>query len=297
MQARGRKNQSFYPMQYPVIVVSSILESLMVEKLKDKPGEMQLVREGALPDFDLERQDSIPFDGRFLQPGRLVERPNPGMPLFDAISTRRTVRSYRDEPVDKGTFEWLIQNSMHAPTACNEQQWKVIYIDDGEIIQDLYQRGSASFLQHVKQAFLLCYNKESDNIEWADHIQSGAAFITTFQLLAHSVGVGSCWVGHLPNKPEMRRIFKIHSYYEPIALVSFGYYRSKVNVAPRKHDVGRVIMHNRFDSTDLRFEDRRKTLFRTMARWGYYRIPAFFRRKLKPYLKRFEKKFYNETYD
>lgn len=269
----------------------------MVENVKEKKNKQNSFREKALPDFDLAKQESIPFKGRFMQPGHLADHPNPMMPLFDTVSTRRTVRSYREEPVDMGTFEWLIQNSMHAPTACNEQQWKVIHIDDQDILDDLYQRGSASFLQHVKQAFLLCYNKESDNIEWADHIQSGAAFITTFQLLAHSVGVGSCWVGHLPNKSEIRRIFKIHSFYEPIALVTFGYYRSKVNLMPRKHDVGHVIMKNQFDSEGLLFEDRRRTLFRTIARWGYYRIPAFIRRRLKPYLKRFEKKFYYETYD
>lgn len=259
--------------------------------------EFMVPEESKLPQFDLDTQKSIPYDGRFLQPGALVENPNPFMPLLDAVSTRRTSRSYRKEPVDLATFEWLIANAMHAPTACNEQQWKVVYIDDPAIIQDLYERGSASFLQNIQQCFILCYNRESDNLEWADHVQSGAAFITTFQLLAHSVGVGSCWVGHLPNKSEMRRIFKIHSFYEPIALVTFGYYRSKSAMIPRKHDPARVIMHNRFDSTGLVFKDRRRTLFRTIARWGYYKIPAFIRRRLKPYLKSFEKKFYYETFD
>lgn len=248
-------------------------------------------------EFNIEQQKSIPFNGRFMTPGVLVDNPNPDMSLLDAVCTRRTSRSYRDEMVDEQLFEWLIRYSMNSPTACNEQQWKVILIDDTEIIQDLVERGSASFLQNVKQCFLLCYNKESDNIEWQDHIQSGAAFITTFQLLAHSLGVGSCWIGHLPNKNEVRRLFKIHSFYEPIALVSFGYYRSKVNVLPRKHDVERVIMKNRFESGNLVFEDRRRTFFRTIARYIYYKIPAFIRRKLKPYLHRFEKKFYYEVFD
>ncbi len=250
-----------------------------------------------LPAFDLTAQQSLPFDGRFMQPGQLVDQPNPMMPLFDAVNTRRTARAYRAEPVPLATFEWLIANSMNAPTACNEQQWKAIYIDDRAILDDLHERGSASFLQNVNQAFLLCYNKESDNLEWQDHIQSGAAFITTFQLLAHSVGVGSCWLGHLPNKREVRRIFNVHRYYEPIALVTFGYYRSKVNVLPRKHEIEHVIMHNNFGTQKLVFADRRRTLFRTVARFIYYKIPPFIRRKLKPFLHRFEKKFYYEVHD
>ncbi len=253
--------------------------------------------ESKYPIFDMDGQGSVPYDGRFMQPGALVDAPNPMMPLLDAINTRRTSRAYRPEPVDMETFEWLVGNAMHAPTACNEQQWKVIHIDDPAIIQDLIERGSASFLQNVKQCFLLCYNKESDNLEWQDHIQSGAAFITTFQLLAHSVGVGSCWIGHLPNKSEVRRMFNIHSFYEPIALVSFGYYRSKVNLLPRKQDVERVIMRNRFVSEGLVFKERRRTFFRTIARFGYYKIPVFIRRRLKDYVKRFEKKFYYENFD
>lgn len=250
-----------------------------------------------LPAFDIAAQRSVPFDGRFMNPGALAQSPNPMMPLLDAVGTRRTSRSYDDRPVDPAILEWLVRHAMHAPTACNEQQWKMILIDDPAIIQDLYERGSASFLKNVRQCFLLCYNRQSDNREWLDHIQSGAAFIATFQLLAHSMGIGSCWIGHLPNKSELRRLFRIHRHYEPVALVSFGYYRSRVHVLPRKHDVSRLIMRNRFSSEGLVFESVRRTLFRTVARYIYYKIPAVLRRKLKPYTTRFEKKFYYETFD
>ncbi len=251
----------------------------------------------ALPEFDVTQQTSVPYDGRFLLPSKLIDAPNPGMSLLDAVCTRRTSRAYAERPVPRETFEWLVAHAMNAPTACNEQQWKIVHIDDPKLIHDLYERGSASFLENVKQCFLVCYNSRSDNREWADHIQSGAAFISTFQLLAHSVGVGSCWVGHLPNKSEVGRVFGVHHAYEPIALVTYGYYRSRVKVLPRKHDPGRLIFDNRFDSSGLVFASVRRTLFRTVARWVYYKLPAFLRRKLKPYTHGFEKKFYYETFD
>jgi len=251
----------------------------------------------SLPIFGLREQQSVPFDGKFLNPSVLVDSPNPNMPLLDAIATRRTSRSYATSPVPFEVFEWLVANSMHSPTACNEQQWKIVLIDDPAIIQDLYERGSASFLKNVQQCFLACYNRQSDNREWQDHIQSGAAFIATFQLLAHSIGIGSCWVGHLPNKSEMRRIFHIHRAYDPVALVSFGYYRNRVHLLPRKQPTTRVIMRNRFYSEGLVFESVRRTAFRTIARWLYYKVPAVFRRRLKPYTSRFEKKFYTEVFD
>ena len=250
-----------------------------------------------LPKFDLAGQESVAFTGRYLRPGELVQNPNPMMPLLDAIHTRRTARRYADEPVDDDTFQWLVASCMNAPTACNEQQWKLILIDDPALIEELYDRDSASFLRQARQCFLLCYNGLSDNREWNDHIQSGAAFITTFQLLAHSIGIGSCWVGHLPNRSEVRRLFGIHWAYDPVALVSFGYYRDKVKIMPRKHDPLRIIMRNRFSRDGLSFVPLRQVLFRTVARYVYYKLPPFIRRRLKPIAVRYEKKFYYEVYD
>lgn len=250
-----------------------------------------------LPKFDLSSQASVPFTGRYLRPGELVQEPNALMPLLDAIHTRRTARHYADAPVDDETFQWLVAACMNAPTACNEQQWKLILIDDPDLIEELYSRDSASFLRQVRQCFLLCYNRRTDNQEWRDHVQSGAAFITTFQLLAHSIGIGSCWIGHLPNRAEVRRVFNIHSAYDPVALVSFGYYRDKVKIMPRKHDPLRIIMRNRFSREGLSFGSRQSILFRAVARYVYYKLPPFIRRRLKRFAVRYEKKFYYEIYD
>lgn len=250
-----------------------------------------------LRDFEISSQKSLPFDGKYLQPAALITNPSPSMPLIDAIGTRRTSRRYAEEMVPRQTFDWLVRHAMHAPSACNEQQWKIVLIDDPEIIKDLYERGSASFLAGVKQCFVVCYNRRSDNIEWLDHVQSGAAFIALFQLLAHTIGIGSCWVGHLPNKSEVARLLHVHKYYEPVALVSFGYYRQKLRVMPRKRDASEVVMENHFVSRGLVFPDPRRTLFRTVIRYFYYKVPPFIRRKLKARVHRFEKKFYYEIFD
>ncbi|MBU0553277.1 nitroreductase family protein [Myxococcota bacterium] len=251
-----------------------------------------------LPEFDLESQKSVPFDGKFLRPSALSTAPNPEMPLLHAVCTRRTSRAYAKERVPKHVFEWLIKYAMHAPTACNEQQWKVVHIDDAAIIKEIYERGGAAFLKKVQHCFLVCYNRQSDNLEWDDHIQSGAAFITTFQLLAHTVGVGSCWVGHLPNKRELQRMLKIHRAYEPIALVTYGYYRSKVNMLPRKHDVERVLMENEFRQEGLNFKKSiRRTTVRTVGRFIYYKIPPALRKRMRHMTVPHEKKFYYETFD
>ena len=241
--------------------------------------------------------DSIENDGDNFKPSSLVKNPNPKMPLIDAICSRRTARTYSKKLVTDDIFSWIVKMSLNASSACNEQNWKIICINDRKIINELYYRGSASFLKKTNQCFFVCYNNESDNTEWVDDVQSGAAFISTFSLIAHTVGVGTCWIGHLPNRSEIKRMFNIHRNYKPIALVSYGYYSSGVKMKPRKRSSEDVIFMNSFDSSKLNFRDKRRTIFRHILRCVYYKIPYFFRKYLKKYATRYEKKFYYETVD
>ncbi|MCV2875545.1 nitroreductase family protein [Rhodobacteraceae bacterium XHP0102] len=248
-------------------------------------------------DYDLDRQDSVPFDNGFLKPGELVKNPNPEMPLIDSIYTRRTSRAYADKMVSRELFQWIVSVAMNAPTACNEQQWKIVHIENRDTINDLYERGSAAFLKNVKQCFLICYNSRNDNPYWYDYIQSASAFAAFFQVVAHTVGIGSCWVGHLPNRSELKRIFKIHRHYEPVCLISYGYYRGKAKTLPRKHDASSIIMEEKFDSNDLVFASHRKRRVRLVLRYLYYKVPPVLRKKLRRYSIKFEKKFYYEKFD
>ena len=247
--------------------------------------------------LNLDNLSSLDYDGKYIKPGILVDNPNPKMPLVDAILTRRTSRVYSDRVVEDDLFKKIIDLSRNAPSACNEQKWKIILIKNKKIINDLYLRGSAAFLKNSNQCFLICYNKVNDNTHWNDHIQSGAAFATTFQLLAHSFGIGSCWICHLPNKNEIKRIFNIDKVYEPICLISYGYYKGKTKFLPRKHNVEHIVMSNKFDNTNLSFISNKIINFKKLIRFLYYLLPSFFRKKIRKKSLQYEKKFYYEKFD
>ena len=244
-----------------------------------------------------ENQTSVRYDGRFLVPGDLVDQPNLDMSLLDAVLTRRTSRSYRAEPVPYGLFERLVTLASYAPSSCNEQKWKIIYIDDKAILEDLYWRGSAAFLKKVDQAFLVLYNNQTDNTKYWDHVQSAASWITTFSLLAHSVGVGTCWIGHLPRRREIQRVFGIDPRFDPIALVSFGFYRNRVKPRPRKREGADMISRNVFDFKNLSFQSDKNVVARTIVGRIYYLVPPVIRRHIRRWTLPYEKKFYDEVSD
>ena len=57
--------------------------------------------------------------------------------LQDCIQTRRSVRIYREEPVDRALIRKLIWNGCMAPSGSNIQSWQFIVADDPELVAEL----------------------------------------------------------------------------------------------------------------------------------------------------------------
>ena len=92
-------------------------------------------------------------------------------------------------------------------------------------------------------------------------------------------------------------MFNIHPLFEPVALVTFGFYREKVKMRPRKRSAIQIIFKGRFEREGLQFSKAKNVPLRTIVRTIYYLVPPFLRRRLRKYSLKYEKKFYNEVYD
>jgi len=211
--------------------------------------------------------------------------------LTEAVRTRRTVRTYLEKPVPDELIETLLRESTRAPSACNIRGWRFIVIHDPAQFRWLYENGSAAFIKDAPQAVLVCYDSRTENAAWNDNEQSAAAAITCFQLLAHEQGIGSCWICHLPPRAEVRRHFDVPAEYDPIALVSFGYYLP--GKVPEPRDLSgdtRMVAYGSWDfEPDARADSAGLTFARKVARWLYYLLP--WRGWLRKYALKYEKKF------
>ena len=52
------------------------------------------------------------------------------MDALDAIRTRRSIRKYLDKPVPEDVLRQVLGAAMHAPSACNQQPWQFVVLDD-----------------------------------------------------------------------------------------------------------------------------------------------------------------------
>ena len=210
------------------------------------------------------------------------------MELFKAIYGRRSIRRFIDKDVKPEDIKKIISAATYAPSACNIQGWKFIIIKDKGIKEKLVGKGTIKFIEYAPVGILVLYDNRSENPEYSDYIQSASAAIQNMILAAYSMGIGSCWVCHLPLKGVLRKLFGIPPDYDPIAYIAMGYYEAEPKVHPRKHSFNQIASFNRFEFKEKK--DFKTTIYRFIKRTAF-RIYKFvpFKKYLHSITKNFEK--------
>ena len=216
------------------------------------------------------------------------------MDTEEAIISRRSIRRYTPKKVNKEDILGILEVAMWAPSACNHQAHKVIYIEKDETKEKLVALGAAHFIKNAPAVLLFLYENIGDNIAYSDDIQSTSAFIENFLLLAHAKGFGACWICHLPSKRKLRRMFNIPRSINPIAAVTIGYPKRAPIIVPRKYKVSDIFFEDRLP-TGIKVPDRNLVLLiKRILRKIYYFLPTALKKKLNPHVdNRFIKKFEN----
>lgn len=214
------------------------------------------------------------------------------MELEQAIKTRRSVRIFSDKKLEDGILERIIEAGNNAPSHCNTQAWKFIFIDDSTIKNELFEHGGSYVIKNAPYGILVLYNIAlTDNLEYQDWLQSGSAAIQNMLLTIHNLGLGGCQICHLPRKKTLNKILKIQKPYTPIAYIVFGYLKREPVEIPRKNNIKDIYATNKF------IWPKEKTLFKIrlkrIAKKIYYRMPLFIKKTIFPLVDKFVKKFRN----
>ena len=147
------------------------------------------------------------------------------MNFLELATNRFSVRSYRPDPIDEETMQYILQAGRVAPTACNNQPQRVYVVRSEEMRKKLAKASPCTFDAPV--ILVIAYD---ETLCWKNRRMMGkpsgetdAAIVTTHMMLAaQNEGVGSCWVMHF-DPAAMREHFHIPSHIEPLALLVMGY--------------------------------------------------------------------------
>ncbi|MFH1308396.1 MAG: nitroreductase family protein, partial [Patescibacteria group bacterium] len=155
------------------------------------------------------------------------------MQLNEAIKTRRSIRIFSEKKLEKEILEKIIDAGQHAPSHCNTQGWKFIFVDDSKIKNKIFENGGSFVVKNAPYGILVLYNMAlTDNIEYQDWIQSSSAAIQNMLLTIHDIGLSGSWICHLPRKKTLNKILKVKKPYMPVGYIAFGYSDKKPSEMP-----------------------------------------------------------------
>lgn len=167
--------------------------------------------------------------------------------VMNNILTRRSVRRYKPEPVERGLIDTVIEAGLYAASGMNRQSTIFIPVTDRALRDRLSAMNAAVMGREGIDPF---YGAPAVIIVLADrtaptYVYDGALAMGNMMLAAHSLGLASCWVHRAKEEfesAEGREILEslgIHGDYEGIGHLILGYADGEYP-APAPRAEGRV---------------------------------------------------------
>jgi nitroreductase len=145
-------------------------------------------------------------------------------PVQEAILTRRSIREFTEQPVERRLLEQIITAGIWAPSGLNNQPWKFVIIRTAEIRAKLAELTHYSHIVKAAPALIAVYldqEKMYDRIK--DH-QAAGACIQNMLLAAHELGLGAVWLGQILNQKErVNEVLGLSSQFELAAVLALGW--------------------------------------------------------------------------
>ena len=183
--------------------------------------------------------------------------------VIDAITNRRSIRRFMREPVSEEHVSAILESGRWAPSWLNIQPCKFIVIDDTEIQERLCTAVPTLEKAGVREAPLCIAVCVEDYQGSAHAIEDAAAATQNMSIAAHSLGLGTYWVGVLDrtngrksSETLLKKILRIPEDYRLVSLLPVGV-PEKVPVSNRKN-LDEIVSYNVFSfaqkSRDLESE-------------------------------------------
>jgi len=179
--------------------------------------------------------------------------------VIEAVNKRRSIRSYDAKQISKDVLTEIIAAGNEAPSAMNSQPWRFVVVQDAEAKRKLLGAAlpqAKKVTEAVKDVDPVRYEAiKKRYTELPDPVYYSAPAIVfvigtgryaahscplaceNMMLAAHSLGLGSCWVGFgamVTEDPDVRTLLDLQegdSIFGPILL---GYAKGETVRPPKK---------------------------------------------------------------
>lgn len=167
--------------------------------------------------------------------------------VIETIMTRRSVRKYQPQAVNRDTMQIIVECGINAPNAINRQAWEIRVVDNPEVIKkltDLYVKDNPkeaenpSFINMFRNAPTVAFIANDTTFAYSP-LDCGL-MAENMILSAWSMGIGSCCLGgparFMKSNPEANKYLQEMGFsenYDLLLCIGFGYPAETPKAKPR----------------------------------------------------------------
>jgi len=142
---------------------------------------------------------------------------------LELLKSRRSIRKYKDQPVEEEKIKKCLEAARWAPSASNKQPWEFLIVTDEDVRKKLSEiHPYARFVGESPVVFIPLTNPK---IHEKYHMSDTALATMQYMIEAHSIGLGTCWAGVIGSsiEPEIKKLLNIPEHLNVLGLVATGY--------------------------------------------------------------------------
>jgi len=168
------------------------------------------------------------------------------MGVFEAIKTRRSIRRYKEDPIDEETLKKVLEAARLAPSAANRQPWRFIVVTDPIVKRSLRKAYDKEWFTSAPVIVVACAVPEEawvrrDGEEYWKVDVSIA--MQNLVLAAWDEGLGTCWIGAF-DENEAKQALGVPPNVRIVAMTPLGYPAETKGPVSNRKPLSEIVHYN-----------------------------------------------------
>lgn len=162
------------------------------------------------------------------------------MDIFQVIRDRRSIRKYKDTPVEREKIDQILDAARLAPSWKNTQCWRFLVLTDPDkraALLDSFpdDNPGKKAIAMAPAVIVACADPRESGVENGIeyYIADTAIAFEHLCMSAHALGLGTCWMGWY-NEEQIKQALGIPAAIRIIGITPLGYPDQEPKARPRK---------------------------------------------------------------
>lgn len=145
--------------------------------------------------------------------------------VFDIIALRKSVRTFKDQPVEQEKITRILEAARLAPSSSNRQEWRFVVLNDRKLIRKVAKSACPQpFIQTAPVLIVACAKTDLHvmNCGQLSYPIDVAIALDHIALSAVELGLGACWIGMF-DADRVKAALGIPRDIPAVSLMALGY--------------------------------------------------------------------------